>query len=65
MLIRVEAELEDGGIIKVKTRNNSKTHHRENGKLWYMYKMNYHTARNKNELLILGIAWINLTVCWA
>lgn len=56
MLIRVEAELEDGGVIKVKTGNNSKTHHRENGKLWYMYKMNYHTAKNKNELLILGIA---------
>lgn len=26
-----------------------------------MYKMNYHTARNKNELLVLATAWMDLT----
>lgn len=33
MLIRGEAELEVGGIIKVKTRSNSKAHYQDNGKL--------------------------------
>lgn len=57
----MEAELEDGGIRKVKENwKQLKTHHQENGKLWYMYKMNYHAAR-KNQQLILGITQISLT----